>query len=539
MSAKTSGRAAQRSSAELYDDAGEVIPGARKHEESATSPPRGLVGNSLWHDPYDPNELPAIDDWWPKPDWQALVSAGTEPAVAAQLYFLRKNIAAGPPLTCPWRSPKQWADWYLRATEQLPRLVAATRKFEDWKELDRQYDAAMGWPEGKMPPQDHPAFLAPYALGRWGGRSLKHPFDLTPVMQAKANGLHLMGWPEESFADPEGNLTILTQTDHSTGLITWSVIEVSSTSWNKLKGPFETLDEAAEWAQILSIDLHVKGKQKAKTKEPRRPELAGDIVRLGPNWRARTIESSEAFIAHFGFRGIQFGNWVRTGERQFLLDVAWDALHDLAEVVGVRPADLSLGGSLAIALGARGKGGAVAHYERGQRVFNLTRPSGAGALAHEWWHALDHFLGTKEVTSGRLETSTEHGVYLSAASGKLMRLQTGIWKRGVSRSPAAEAMRGCMHCLMEMTRHYYRAACDRQPYWSSPEELTARAFEAAVFDRIEELGRRSDYLVHGVEADRFSDATRYTFNPYPAGIEREIATETILNALPDLVSPLR
>ena len=50
--------------------------------------------------------------------------------------------------------------------------------------------------------------------------------------------------------------------------------------------------------------------------------------------------------------------------------------------------------SLAIAFGARGKGGALAHFEPGRNVINLTKIKGAGSLAHEWGHALDYFLGT-------------------------------------------------------------------------------------------------------------------------------------------------
>ncbi|HEY6981218.1 LPD1 domain-containing protein [Reyranella sp.] len=51
-------------------------------------------------------------------------------------------------------------------------------------------------------------------------------------------------------------------------------------------------------------------------------------------------------------------------------------------------------------------------------------------------------------------------------------------------------------------------------YWSRPTEMFARAFESYVFDRIKAEGRKSDYLVQGVEPERY--ATGYKGNPYPA-----------------------
>lgn len=106
-------------------------------------------------------------------------------------------------------------------------------------------------------------------------------------------------------------------------------------------------------------------------------------------------------IAHdlcerFGFRAVEFGNWLNQDERQTVLNWAYDSFDDLCAVLDIPPKAISFGGNLAIAFGSRGKGGrasAVAHYEPARRVINLTRLSGAGALAHEWCHALDNYFG--------------------------------------------------------------------------------------------------------------------------------------------------
>lgn len=104
--------------------------------------------------------------------------------------------------------------------------------------------------------------------------------------------------------------------------------------------------------------------------------------------------SSEKLMETFGFRGINFGNWMKgkgnEAERQLHLNHAYDAFMDLAEIVGVPPKAMSLNGMLGLAVGAQGNGRAAAHFVPGLNEINITRTAGAGALAHEWGHALDH-----------------------------------------------------------------------------------------------------------------------------------------------------
>lgn len=117
------------------------------------------------------------------------------------------------------------------------------------------------------------------------------------------------------------------------------------------------------------------------------------IVRSGVARREGNVRDSD-FSKVFGFRGVEFGNWNNQEERQELLNDAYDGLLDLAEVMAIPPKAISFGGELALAFGARGQGlsGARAHYERKKVVINLTKENGAGSLAHEWFHALDHYL---------------------------------------------------------------------------------------------------------------------------------------------------
>lgn len=68
--------------------------------------------------------------------------------------------------------------------------------------------------------------------------------------------------------------------------------------------------------------------------------------RLGKDWRKGKDITPEQFGDTFGFRGVQFGNWVSQGkggkERQGMLNQAYDALMDLSSILNVPPKALSL-----------------------------------------------------------------------------------------------------------------------------------------------------------------------------------------------------
>lgn len=118
-----------------------------------------------------------------------------------------------------------------------------------------------------------------------------------------------------------------------------------------------------------------------------------NLKREGPVRRAGSI-TEEILLSTFGLRAVEYGNWVKGADRQALLDGSYDALFDMAMALAVPTEFMGFHGRLGLALGARGLGGsAAAHYEPGRRVINLTKTLGSGTLAHEWSHALDHWLG--------------------------------------------------------------------------------------------------------------------------------------------------
>jgi hypothetical protein len=103
----------------------------------------------------------------------------------------------------------------------------------------------------------------------------------------------------------------------------------------------------------------------------------------------------------FNLRGVEHGVWMSDSDSDTGENSAYGALLDLSLVMGVQASALGLGGRLGLALGARGGGAAAAHYEPALKVINLTKTRGAGTLAHEWGHALDHFLADPDGHHGR------------------------------------------------------------------------------------------------------------------------------------------
>ncbi len=158
----------------------------------------------------------------------------------------------------------------------------------------------------------------------------------------------------------------------------------------------------------------------------------------------------DILLARLGFRGGQFGNWVSQKERAAFLNVSNDSLLDLADIVGITARDVGLEGRLGLAWGARGRGRASAHYEPNLKVINMTRLNGAGSLAHEWAHALDHWLYDHLGDLGR-DTLTGRGTLTPFLSEKMFLVGkrigfTAMNERGgvglVGRGDPADEMHG-------------------------------------------------------------------------------------------------
>ena len=156
-------------------------------------------------------------------------------------------------------------------------------------------------------------------------------------------------------------------------------------------GSFDTEEQAREGAREQVKQKKADGEISEKGISVEAAERTGAERR--ENGRNVT---SEELLNTFGFKGVNFGNWMggntNNAERQLHLNHLYDSFMDLAEILNVPPKALALNGMLGVAVGAQGSGKAAAHFVPGVNEINITRTAGAGALAHEWGHAIDHYF---------------------------------------------------------------------------------------------------------------------------------------------------
>lgn len=206
---------------------------------------------------------------------------------------------------------------------------------------------------------------------------------------------------------------------------------------------------------------------------------AENLDRVGKDYREGDV-TPDRFAQEFGFRGVQFGNYVEGPRRQSDLNQAYDALKDLADTLAIPPRALALNGSLGLAFGARGRGGKrafAAHYEPTNIVINLTKGSGPGSLAHEWVHAVDNYFGAPGKPDSYISEGTKSDVRPEVREA---------WK-GISDALDASKFK-------ERSFEYDKARS--KPYWSTKRELVARSFERYIIDRLAKQDFSNDYLAN-------------------------------------------
>jgi hypothetical protein len=204
------------------------------------------------------------------------------------------------------------------------------------------------------------------------------------------------------------------------------------------------------------------------------------------------------FAESFGFKGVEFGNWVEQKRRQKDLNDAFDALMDMAAIMGVPAKAISLNGELSLAFGARGSGGvnpAAAHYESDKIVINLTKREGAGSLGHEFWHALDNYFSRMRGnrTSSYMTTATD--VKLSSSGSSYVPYE-GVRKEMID--AFGEVVRAIK--MTEMKARSSKIDAKRtKEYWTTGEEMAARAFESYLISKLHDQNASDDYLANIVD----------------------------------------
>ena len=220
----------------------------------------------------------------------------------------------------------------------------------------------------------------------------------------------------------------------------------------------------------------------------------------------------EKFMETFGFYGVEFGNWVNGTQRQEFLNETYNALLDLADAINVPPKALSLNGNLSMRFGSNGRGGknaAAAHYEPTLKAINLTKKAGAGCLAHEWFHALDNYLGR----IGHYDMATANTSYNPENRKE--------WRPELSKSlyELSSAIRGSKFHSRSLDLDYGKS----KQYWASIVEESARAFETYVINKLADKNITNDFLANIQTEAKYTDTEKNPHKfPYPYPTQQEM-----------------
>ena len=272
----------------------------------------------------------------------------------------------------------------------------------------------------------------------------------------------------------------------------------------------DTYQEATEAARNERAELLAKYENLKSFPALRR---SWNRPRVGKEWHAEDV-TPEQFAAVLPFRGVEFGNWLNQDERAALLNSAFDGFHDLADLLGIPAAAVSLGGMLNFSFATRGHAGSAAHFDSCYNTINLNKRNGAGCMAHEWLHACDHFAA---VLAGR-GSCTSWGEAFATECNK------------ESNHPADIAARELVAAIRKMD--YYTRSKNYQlisgksqggaDYYTQPCELAARGFEGVVLYLLNCAGGCSDFLVNlqsWRDFERDDAGHRRDCYPYPSDAE--------------------
>lgn len=281
----------------------------------------------------------------------------------------------------------------------------------------------------------------------------------------------------------------------------------------KLKTGFTDVDTAQ---QYLKDNLEALEIQLSSLKAEKDYWLNGktEFVRTGKTWTDETFISSEELLNKLNFRGVQYGNQMTLSDKEKVNLRCLNAIHDLAEIIGLEPEELTGKGTLAIAFGARGKAkgklSACAHYELIDCIINLTRSSKRGNLSHELFHYWDNLLGSFS-EKGQIDVF-QNETFATTLFSPI---------KGRTHLPE-EVIEAICKLIKEIYntdvvgRSFLKDDLRSKPYWSKRIEVLARCFEMWVFTELEKRGQRNDFLV----SFNFDHETEEDY-PYPTRKEME------------------
>ncbi|MCP4587640.1 LPD5 domain-containing protein, partial [Pseudoalteromonas sp.] len=512
----------QASLQESIDDFGEKLGGARKDAWGGFS--------EAIQDQKSTTELP-LSKAWPEPNYKELVEKGANAESAALIAAMRSEIPSKPRMA---RKVARWAEKVNTLKSFAADLMNGDRNVASVMQRMRNHSSKLAAVVDAIPSIakadiDTLKNVADYRISSgsfsiFGGKTYS-PSKVFYFIER--NGRPVYDGASETLSDVQALLTKVIkaeQTDNANATSgKKSKISVYRDRYTKdiylgWKGAggvlkiksFDDLGAARDHLKNNREEVEQTLQKIKETPSMRKPVNA---ERIGPERYAENV-TPDTFGETFGFRGVEFGNWVEQAKRQKNLNQAYDGLMDLAEALDLPPKALSLNGKLGLAFGARGKGGknpAAAHYEPNSVVINLTKKAGAGSLAHEWWHALDNYFGKQRPNT---EFITESPYTLSTDE---------------IRPEMADAFKHVRNAIVQSGLPERSKQLDTRrskAYWATTIEMTARSFETYIIDKLKQQGITNDYLANVVLDEAWTAAESLGLEsnstyPYPNKAEQE------------------
>ena len=256
--------------------------------------------------------------------------------------------------------------------------------------------------------------------------------------------------------------------------------------------------------------------QKSDTANNKKGRLHNQFYRNGDEHRAGADVSFQDVLRLFRFRSIEIGKWVSEEEKRIAANLFFDALCDLMDILKVPESVISLNGTLSLGFGVGGQKHASAHYNSAKKQLALAKNAGAGALAHEWFHAFDHYIASKMfAVSGSNLFASE--IWLNDNAPMIphvLNTQLALYFDTIfldgNPSLPSELMQKSVLIDRELKSFYY----------ARPQEVAARAFEACIQNhRI-----KNTFLVQGTKQSAEAKLGIYPRGSQLAAIANEMAT---------------
>ncbi|MCL5049590.1 MAG: hypothetical protein M1473_03525 [Firmicutes bacterium] len=226
------------------------------------------------------------------------------------------------------------------------------------------------------------------------------------------------------------------------------------------------------------------------SKLPNSRGLNRNFYRNGPDVRGGQDVSFADIQREYNFYAVRIGRWVTPAEQQRAANLFYDALYDLSAWLQVPPQVISLQGQLGLHFAIGGQRHSCAHYEPAARVLALAKNAGGGSLAHEWFHAFDHYICThmfsqvKQLPSGAFASSTWlQQDYTPHPLNELLHKAFKALYLNTSGDGPSDFMQHCLRVDQALGRVYF----------SMPEEMAARSFE----HMLQLLPSKNHFLVSG------------------------------------------